>query len=259
MNAGRRERKLEGLAVLVTGASQGVGRGIALAAAAAGASVTVTARKLGAAEAVAAEIKARGDAGLGFACDATSRADVEAAIAATVKRFGRLDCLIHNATSRYSSHPTPLDTVPDEDWDDQVAVGLRASFHCAQAALPALRQAKGSLILLTSNAGMEGSVTLPVYSTVKGAQRALVKALAREWGPDGVRVNAVAPVAMTPAMEEFFERQPPMRAHIAGRAPMGRIGDPETDIGHAVNFLIGSDSAFVTGQTLVVNGGAFLL
>lgn len=250
---------LSGRTVLVTGASQGVGRGLALAAGAAGAAVVVTARNLEAAESVVSEIKERGQRAIACRCDVTVSAEIEAAVAAARVEFGRLDALVHNATSRFSGRPTPLEEVTDEDWDDQVAVGLRGALFCAKAAFPELRRTKGSFVILVSNAGIEGSLPLPVYSAVKGAQRTLVKSLAREWGPDGVRVNALAPVAMTPAMAEFFKAEPGMHQYIEFRAALGRVGDPEMDIGHALNFLIGMDSAFVTGQTLVVNGGALML
>jgi NAD(P)-dependent dehydrogenase (short-subunit alcohol dehydrogenase family) len=189
----------------------------------------------------------------------TDRTEVEAAVAATVQEFGRLDALVHNATSRFSGRGAQLQNVTDEDWNDQVAVGLRATFHCAQATFAALRQAAGSFIVLVSNAGIEGSLPLPVYSAIKGAQRGLVKSLAREWGPDGVRVNAIAPVAMTPAMDKFFHAQPEMRDYIKSGAALRRIGDPEGDVGPVLNFLIGPDSAFITGQTLLVNGGATMV
>ncbi len=250
--------ELEGMTVLVTGASQGVGRGIALAAGAAGALVLVTARKFEAADAVAAEIRARGGTAVGLACDVTDLATVAAAVAAAVSHFGRLDAIVHNATSRYSPRPSKVEEIADEEWEDQVAVGLRGAFFCAQAALPELRRTGGSFIVLVSSAGVDGAVTLPIYSAVKGGQRALVKSLAREWGPEGVRVNAVAPVAMTPAMQEYFDRQPQMRAQVENRAPLRRIGDPETDIGRALAFLIGRDSGFVTGQTMFVDGGAMM-
>jgi NAD(P)-dependent dehydrogenase (short-subunit alcohol dehydrogenase family) len=110
-----------------------------------------------------------------------------------------------------------------------------------------------------SNAGIEGSLPLPVYSAIKGAQRGLVKSLAREWGPAGVRVNAIAPVAMTPAMDKFFDAQPAMEDYIKSAAALRRIGDPQADIGPVLNFLIGPDSAFITGQTLLVNGGATMV
>jgi len=250
---------LSGKTVMVTGASQGVGRGLALAAASAGASVVITARNLEAAEGVEAEIRAAGGQGMAYRCDVTDRGEVEAAVAATLRRFGRLDALVHNATSRFSGRPARLEAVTDEDWNDQVAVGLRAAFFCAQAALPALREAGGSFIVLVSNAGIEGSLPLPVYSAIKGAQRGLVKSLAREWGPDGVRVNAIAPVAMTPAMDKFFDAQPAMRGYIESGAALRRVGDPQVDVGPVLNFLIGPDSAFITGQTVLVNGGATMV
>jgi NAD(P)-dependent dehydrogenase (short-subunit alcohol dehydrogenase family) len=250
---------LSGKTVMVTGASQGVGRGLALAAAAAGAAVVITARNLEAAEGVEAEIRSAGGQAMAYCCDVTDRTDVEAAVAATLERFGRLDALVHNATSRFSGRGAPLDKVTDEDWNDQVAVGLRAIFHCAQASFSALRSVGGSFIVLVSNAGIEGSLPLPVYSAIKGAQRGLVKSLAREWGPDGVRVNAIAPVAMTPAMGKFFDAQPEMRDYIKSGAALRRVGDPETDVGPVLNFLIGPDSAFITGQTLLVNGGATMV
>jgi NAD(P)-dependent dehydrogenase (short-subunit alcohol dehydrogenase family) len=250
---------LSGKTVMVTGASQGVGRGLALAAAAAGASVVITARNLEAAEGVEAEIRAAAGQAMAYRCDVTDRSEVEAAIAATLERFGRLDALVHNATSRFSGRGAPLDKVTDEDWNDQVAVGLRATFHCAQASFAALRSVGGSFIVLVSNAGIEGSLPLPVYSAIKGAQRGLVKSLAREWGPDGIRVNAIAPVAMTPAMGKFFVAQPEMRGYIESGAALRRVGDPEADVGPVLNFLIGPDSAFITGQTLLVNGGATMV
>ena len=250
---------LSGKVVMLTGASQGVGKGLALAAASAGATVVITARNIEAAEAVAAEIRNRGGKALGLRCDVTDRPEVKAAVDVTVQEFGRLDALVHNATSRFSGKGVQLQNVTDEDWNDQVAVGLRATFHCAQATFSALRQSAGSFIVLVSNAGIEGSLPLPVYSAIKGAQRGLVKSLAREWGPDGIRVNAIAPVAMTPAMEKFFASQPEMRDYIRSGSALRRIGDPQDDVGPVLNFLIGPDSAFITGQTLLVNGGATMV
>lgn len=250
---------LNGRVILITGASQGVGRGLALAAGAAKGLVVVTARNLDAAQGVASEIRHAGGDAIAERCDATSRADVRAAIRVALSRYGRLDAVVHNATSRFSSRGVPVEMVGDEEWDDQVAVALRASYLLAQESFAALKQTAGTLIVLTSNAGIEGSLPLPVYSAVKGAQRAFVKSLAREWGPEGIRVNALAPVAMTPAMERFFEAQPKMRNHIEFGAALRRVGDSAHDIGSALNFLIGEESGFITGQTLLVNGGATML
>ncbi|HTJ62903.1 MAG TPA: SDR family oxidoreductase [Alphaproteobacteria bacterium] len=250
---------LSGRTVVITGASQGVGKGLALAVAAEGAATVVTARNLEVAEGVVEEIRAKGQQAIALRCDVTDRAEVEAVVAKTLERFERIDAVVHNATSRFSGRGVPLQNVTDEDWNDQVAVGLRAAFHCAQACFSALRDTAGTFIVLTSNAGIEGSLPLPVYSAIKGAQRGLVKALAREWGPDGIRVNAIAPVAMTPAMGKFFEDQPQMRQHIESGAALRRVGEPADDIGPVLTFLIGPDSGFITGQTLLVNGGATMV
>jgi len=251
--------KLEGRSVLVTGASEGIGRGIALAAAAAGAKVMVTAIDGVAAESVAAEIRARGHAAAAAVCNVTCWAEVEAAVAAAIARFGGLDAVVHNANSAFASRPTPVEAVTDDDWDDQVAVALRALHLIARAAFAELKRRRGTLVILTSSSGVEATAGIPVYSAVKGAQRAMAKSLAREWGPEGVRVNALAPSAVTPAVGRYLERQPDMRDWMLARMSLRRLGDAESDIGRATAFLIGADSAFITGQTLFVSGGSLMV
>lgn len=249
---------LTGNSVLVTGAWEGLGRGIALAAGAAGAKVAVTALDESAAQAVANEIVARGGNAIGIGCDVRRRADLAEAVAAAVSAFGKLDGFVHNANAP-GAGARSVEEICDADWEDPVAVGLRPIFYAAQLVLPELVKAQGSMVLLTSPAGIDGTATLPVYSTVKGAQRALTKSLAREWGPRGVRVNAVSPSAVTPALAAYLEREPHMRPHMLKRAALRRMGDSEQDIGRALNFLIAPGARFVTGQTLIVSGGAMML
>jgi 3-oxoacyl-[acyl-carrier protein] reductase len=249
---------LRGCSVLITGATEGIGSGIALAAGAAGAGVAVTGLDLRAAERVADAIRARGGRAIAAQCDVTQSGDIKGAVAAAIEAFGQLDAFVHNANVT-GARARSVEDIGDDDWTMPVLVGLRPIFASARAVLPALAKSRGSMIVLTSQAGIDGTTILPVYSAVKGAQRALVKSLAREWGPQGVRVNAVAPSAMTPAQEAYLTREPHMRAHLIERSPLRRMGDAERDIGRAVNFLIGKDSLFVTGQTLVVNGGALML
>jgi NAD(P)-dependent dehydrogenase (short-subunit alcohol dehydrogenase family) len=249
---------LHGFSVLVTGASEGIGRGIAMAAGMAGAGVAVSALDIQAAENVAGEIRARGGRAVAARCNVSLRPDIEAAVACALAAFGRLDAVIHNANDT-GAGARSVQEIADRHWQPSFAVGLRPIFYTARAALPALIESAGSMIVMTSQSGIDGTVTLPVYSAVKGAQRALVKSLAREWGPMGVRVNAVAPSAMTPAQETYLEREPHMRAHLIARSPLRRMGDAERDIGRALTFLIARESGFITGQTLVVNGGALML
>ncbi|GCD95210.1 SDR family NAD(P)-dependent oxidoreductase [Embleya hyalina] len=240
---------------LVTGAAAGLGRGIALALAAAGSTVVVTARRLAAGAEVADEIAARGGTAWATTCDVTSAESVRAAIEATAARFGRLDAVVHNATSRRSGEPVDLEHADPALWREHADVSLTGSFTVARAAYPLLRATEGALLLLTSPAGMRGSANLSFYAGVKGAQRGFVKALAREWGPTGVRVNGLAPLAVTPALAGAFEADPTMEGRIADKVPMRRVGDPETDIGAPAVFLCGPASRYVTGQTLIVNGG----
>ena len=249
---------LDGYSVVVTGASEGIGRGIALAAGAAGAGVVVTALDPQAAEVVADEIRARGGKAVSTASDVTQRADIEAAVGLALATHGRLDAIVHNANNTGARART-IEHIQDGDWQPSLAVALRPIFYSARAALPALIESGGSMLVLTSQSGIDGTPILPAYSMVKGAQRALVKSLAREWGPLGVRVNAIAPSAMTPAQEGYLTREPQMRDHMIQRSPLRRMGDAEGDIGRAIAFLIGRDSSFITGQTLVVNGGALML
>jgi 3-oxoacyl-[acyl-carrier protein] reductase len=111
---------------------------------------------------------------------------------------------------------------------------------------------------MTSPAGIEGSGTLPLYATMKGALRGFAKSLAREWAPHGVTVNVVSPLAWSPAMENAIAEDPAMEERLARRVPLGRVGDPETDVGRGVALLVSADAAFVTGQTLAIDGGHFM-
>jgi len=248
---------LAGRVAIVTGAGQGVGEGIAASMAAAGATVLLAARRAETGEPAAARIRNAGGAAEFVRCDVTVRADVDAAVAAAVEGHGRLDVMVHNAVSP-PGPPRPIQEIDDETIALQIATSTTASFHCAQAAFPHLRADYGSLILLTSPAGIEGSGHLPLYGTVKGAQRGLLKSLAREWGPAGVRVNAIAPVAWTPAMDVATEANPTLEARLRGRTPLQRIGDPADDIGPVAVFLASPLSRHMTGQTLAVDGGRYL-
>jgi NAD(P)-dependent dehydrogenase (short-subunit alcohol dehydrogenase family) len=250
---------LDGKVAIITGASAGIGRGLALAVASAGAAVIVTARRVEAAQLVVDEIRARNGKALAMRCDVSVRADIEAIVAGAVKEYGRLDAMVHNAVSRLSGAGGGIKDVSDADWDEQVGVSLRAAYYCAHASLPALRETGGTYVLFTSGGGIEGSADRPVYSALKGAQRAMVKSLSHEWGPLGVRVNAVAPTGMTPTIETIFETQPELRKYIEYGIALGRVGDPEMDIGAALNFLIGPQSQYVTGQTLMADGGRTLI
>lgn len=242
--------------VLITGASGGVGRGIALACGQAGWEVWIAARRQAEGTVVADEVSAAGGRGRFVPCDVTDDVSVDAALDHVAARSNRLDGVVHNSTSGLSSKATPLDEVTLDELEDHVAVSVRGMYLLARAAWPLLRATRGSFVVTTSEAGFEGKKLLAAYAMVKAAQRGLVRSLAREWGPHGVRVNAVAPLAMTPAMETAFALEPAMEARVRSRIPLDRIGDPVDDVGRAVHFLLGDEAGYVTGQTLMVDGGS---
>lgn len=248
---------LDGRTAVVTGAGQGVGRGIAHALAAAGAAVVIAARRTETGERVAEEIRADGGTAVCIRSDVTVRSDVERAVAGAVEQYGGLDVMVHNAFK--GGRPHRLEDADDAMWWNYSRTAVWASYYCAQIAYPYLRDSgRGRFVLVTSPAAIEGSVGLPLYSPVKAAQRGLAKSLAREWGSDGITVNCIAPVAETPPLMAAFEGNPELRRRLESRTALGRIGDPETDVGAVVRFLAGDDGSYVTGQTVVCDGGGFI-
>ncbi len=165
--------------------------------------------------------------------------------------------MVHNATSRRSSEVAAIEAIDDGAWDDHVAVSLRGAYHCARAALPHLARRRGRFVLMTSAAAMEGSVALPAYAAVKGAVRGLAKSLAVEWGPLGVGVVCLSPLARTPALDRAYAENPALEHRLAQVVPLGRVGDCDTDVAPVVVFLLGEGARYITGQTVVVDGGRF--
>lgn len=247
---------LGGKVVLVTGAGAGIGRALCLACAAAGADVVVTGPGDNARE--TADVVVAGGGSAVFArTDVTVAVAGDAAVAMAVERFGGLDAVVHNATSRRSSMVATIDEIAGADWDDQVAVSLRGAYHCARAALPQLQARRGRFVTMTSPAGLEGSVALPAYGAVKGAMRGLVKSLAVEWGPLGVTAVCLSPLARTPALDNAYRENPALEPRLRLVVPLGWVGDPETDIAPVVAFLLSDGARYISGQTIVVDGGRF--
>ena len=242
--------------VLVSGASGGVGAGVALACARPGWSIWIMARRAAEAGEVAREAIARGADAQVLVGDVGDAASVRSAIGTIIDTDGRLDGIVHNATSGLSPIPTSLALVPLSDVADHVRVSLRGTYLLAAEGYPHLVASGGSFVALTSEAGFEGKARLPVYAAVKAAQRGVVRALAREWGPAGARANCVAPLASTPAMTAAFANDPAMAVRVLARNPLGRLGDAEADIGPVVRFLLSDESRYVNGMTVMADGGS---
>jgi len=239
-------------AAIVTGAGKGVGRGIALALAAAGARVVVAARSEDRAAPVVAEIAGRGGEALPVVCDVARPEAIEACVTATVEAFGTVDILVNNANvSPYGD----LLAVTDKAFELGWRVGPLAVLRFMRACQPHL--AGGGVILnLTSGSALRPHPRgLGAYAATKEAISALTRAAAVEWGPVGIRAVALMPLATSEGLDWWREHDPEAYAQVLAEVPLGRFGDPETDIGRAAVWLCSAEAAYVTGTTLVVDGG----
>jgi NAD(P)-dependent dehydrogenase (short-subunit alcohol dehydrogenase family) len=244
---------LDGKVAIVTGGGGGVGRGVALAYASEGASVVVLGRTVSKLEAVAKEIEDRGAQAFAMRCDVEQRADVQAAVAATLERFGRIDIVVNNAqTLVYKS----VRKLAEEDLESMWQSGPMASLRFMQECFPALRESQGCVINMGSGSSILPHPAMSAYAMAKEAIRVLSRVAALEWAKAGIRVNSICPLAETPGFESFGEQVPGAAEHdVLPTIPLGRMGDPETDIGRAAVFLAGPDAAYITGTTLMVDGG----
>jgi 2-hydroxycyclohexanecarboxyl-CoA dehydrogenase len=246
--------RLDGRVALVTGAGQGIGRGTALALAKEGAKVALVGRTLSKCEAVAAEIAALGGTAVAIACDVGVREQVDAAVEAAVQAFGGIDILVNNAQS---SVQAKLEDTTDEDVELAWRTGALATFYAMQAALPHLKASgRGSIVNFGSSTAIEGNVAFGAYAMAKEAIRGLSRVASREWGRFGVRVNVIVPNALSPSSQDFREAHPERFARMEARVPLGRVGDPEADIGRAVVALAADDLTYLSGQTLMLTGGS---
>jgi NAD(P)-dependent dehydrogenase (short-subunit alcohol dehydrogenase family) len=247
-------RLLDGALALVTGAGQGVGQGIALALADAGAVVAVAGRTRAKLEATCETIAQRGGRAAAVECDVRDAVSIRDAVDQTVAQLGGLSILVNNA---YEGAFGPLLSLDDEAFQKGLVSGPIASFRFMKAAHPHLKASGAGVVvnLVTSAAVRWDSSTYGAYAVAKQGVRALTRAAANEWGPDGIRVLSVAPHALSPALEGWAKANPGEAQAFFASIPLRRVGDPEKDIGRAVAFLCGPDAGYLTGATIPLDGG----
>jgi NAD(P)-dependent dehydrogenase (short-subunit alcohol dehydrogenase family) len=245
---------LTGKTALITGAGQGVGRGIALAMSKAGANVVLAGRTLGKVEDAVDEITARGGRAYAVACDVKSAADMKAAIDASMAAFGGLDILVNNAQEVPLG---TLDEVTDEAFTAGFESGPLATFRFMKLARPHLAARGGGVIInMATSAGVRWDMAgYGPYGAVKQAIRVLGRAAAAEWGSENIRVLTIAPHALSPGLQWWTENFPEEAAAFKKSIPLGRIGSLEGDIGSAVAALCGPEFAYLTGATIPLDGG----
>lgn len=247
-------RSLLGRRAIVTGAAQGVGRGIAGALLRRGAAVLLVDHQDDALGATTAEFTAAGLSATALIADLRDPVSPQRIVDAAVAAFGGVDALVNNAIA--TNEPKPLIEIDADDYDLVFDVGPKATFFLMRAVYPVMAAAGGGAIVnLGSASGTGGQAKFAAYAGAKEAIRGMSKAAALEWGRDNVRVNVVCPFADSPGVQFWREVAPRDFDRALKSVPLRRVGRTEEDIGAAVAFLVGADGGYLTGQTIHVDGG----
>jgi NAD(P)-dependent dehydrogenase (short-subunit alcohol dehydrogenase family) len=247
------DRRFEGKVALVTGASRGIGEETARRFAAAGARVVLAARTHSDLTRVAGDIVAAGGEALAVETDVTNAASVTRLFERIRQAFGRLDVAFNNAGGGHN--PKPLADLSEDDFEAAVSGNLRSTFLCMRLELAAMVPRGGSIVNMSSTAGIGTAPGMAGYNAAKAGVIALTRTAALEYGPSGIRVNAVAP---GPILTHRLQALPEdVRAGIAAHIPLRRLGEP-ADVAAAVLWLSGAEAGYVNGTTLPIEGGKLI-
>jgi NAD(P)-dependent dehydrogenase (short-subunit alcohol dehydrogenase family) len=193
---------------------------------------------------------------LALEADGADESRIKEVIDKTVKRFGKINTLVNNAQTSKSG--LPLIEHTKEDFDLAINSGLHATFFYMREAYPYLKESRGSVINFASGAGMFGKPGQSSYAAAKEGIRGLSRVAATEWGPDGIRVNMIAPLAMTESLQQWRQEYPELYEKTIQGIPLGRFADPMMDIGRVAVFLASDDASYLTGETITLQGGSGL-
>ena len=247
---------LSGKVALITGSSRGIGKAIALQMAAHGARVVISSRKAESCAATVAEIAAAGGTAMAHPCNVGQKSELQGLVDATISAWGRIDVLVCNAAA--NPYFGPSVSMPDDAFDKVIHTNLHSNVWLCNMTLPAMAQRKdGTVIIVSSIAGFVGSALLGAYGISKAADMQLARNLAVEWGPHNIRVNCIAPGVIRTHFSKALWADPAREAAFARAYPLRRIGEPDDVAGVAV-LLAARAGNFITGQTIVVDGGGLI-
>lgn len=246
-------RNLEGKVAIITGGASGIGGAMTRSFIKRGANVVSVDLDADAGAALAAEF---GDSVACLTGDVSDPSMPRLAVAKAVELFGKVDAVVNNA---HATRKAPFEETTQAMWDLSFNTGLWATRDFMLAAHEELKKTHGSVVNFGSGAGLSGNVNEASYAAAKEAIRGLSRVVANEWAVDEIRVNVVCPMAMTGGVEQWREAYPEAYASAESRVPLGRFGDPETDVAPIVAFLCSDDSRYMTGQTLMADGGSIKL
>lgn len=249
--------RLKGNVTIITGGGKGIGFGLAQAFASEGSDIVITGRTES--RLISAKEKLESEFGirvLPIVADGADEQAIKNVVAKTIETFGKINTLVNNA--QVSKSGLPLVEHTREDIDLAIFSGLYAAFFYMRECFQYLKETKGSVINFASGAGLFGKLGQSSYAAAKEGIRGMSRVAAAEWGPDGVRVNVVCPLAMTESLQEWKENYPELFEKTIQGIPLGRFADPRNDIGRVCVFLASDDASYITGETVTLQGGSGL-